>query len=225
MIGSVRSGLLVRRVSLPTPVAAYGFNEGSGTTSSDSSGNGHTLTLNTATWAVGTGHTSSGLTNTSATIGASSAFTAPATAITLMGWIKPLDLTAGTTKFAFGFIDTGGNTDVGIFTQRADFGNPNVLQCDIRIGASLSAYYGSAMTVGTWTHVALTYSGVTVIVYQNGTQVASASITGAISPGNVFNVAGWNSAAYDTDVIIDDVRIFNTALTQPQVAVAMNTAV
>ena len=36
----------------PAPVAAYGFNEGSGTTTSDATGSGRTGTLNNATWST-----------------------------------------------------------------------------------------------------------------------------------------------------------------------------
>jgi hypothetical protein len=143
-----------------------------------------------------------------------------------MAWIKPLDLTPGTTHFALGFVDTGGNTDVGIFTQRADFGTPDSLQCDLRIGASLSAYNGGAVSVGTWVHVAITYSGSAVVVYKNGIPVVSASASGILSPSDAFYIAGWNgTSSYDTDVVVDDVRIFNTALTQTQVNAAMATPV
>src|SRR5205085_10611181 len=37
-------------VARPAPVAAYGFNEGSGTTTSDATGNGRTGTLTNTTW-------------------------------------------------------------------------------------------------------------------------------------------------------------------------------
>lgn len=227
MLGSARSVLMKAGTapSFPAPIAAYGFSEGSGTTSADASGNGHTLTLNNATFTA-SGHTGSAITNSTATIGATSGFTAPTSAITLMAWIKPLDLTSATTRFALGFIDNGGNTDVAIFCQRADFGTSNVLQGDIRIAGNLAALNGPALTLNTWAHVAITYDGTNLNLYKDGTSVVSTTTSGTVSPGDAIWIAGWNSVSpYPTDVVVDDVRVFNSALTQTQVSAAMSTPV
>ena len=150
MIGSART--VISTKALPRPLASYGFAAGSGTTSADSSGNGHTLTLNNAAWT--TGHTGFGVTNTGSTAGAiASSLVAPAAALTIVAWIRPLNLAAGSTHFAAGFIDTGGSTCAAIFTQRGDFGTSNVLQCDIRLGGSLVAFHGPALSLNTWTHI------------------------------------------------------------------------
>lgn len=220
MIGSARA--VVSTKALPRPIASYGFAAGAGTTAADSSGNGNTLTLNSAAW--GTGHTGFGLTNTGSTAGAAtvSTFKAPAAALTLMAWIRPLNLAAGTTHFATGFIDTGGSTCAAIFTQRSDFGTPNVLQCDLRLGASLVAFHGPALTLNVWTHIAVTYSGTNVVVYKDGESVGSYAATGTVAPGDGFFAAGSNLASlYDTDVDIDDIRVFNRALTIREVKAAM----
>lgn len=220
MIGSVRNALMTQTVALPAAMAAYGFSEGSGTTSADSSGNAHTLTLNSTTW--GTGHTGGGLTGTGAILGAKAAFIGPTVAITIMGWVNAPTLTAGTTHTAFGFMDNAGNTDVVIFAQRADFGTPNILQGDIRLNNTLTPIYGPALTAGVWTHLALTYNGSTITLYKDGVSVGTSPATGAISPGDGFFVAGWSAVTYEaSDVTVDDVRVFNSALTAAQVASAM----
>jgi len=220
MIGSTRA--VVTAKAIPSPIASYGFAAGSGATTVDSSGNGRTLTLNNAAWAAG--HTGFGLSNTGATTGAASVstFTAPATALTIMAWIRPLDLTAGSTHFAAGFIDTGGSTCAAIFTQRGDFGTSNVLQCDIRLGGSLVAFHGPALTLNTWTHIAMTYSGANTVIYKDGVVVGNYAATGTVAPGDGFFVAGSNPASlYDTDVDVDDVRVFNRALSIREVKAAM----
>jgi hypothetical protein len=205
-------------------MAAYGFKEGSGLTTADSSTYGRTLTLNTATWT--TGHTGSGISNTTTGQGATGSFIGPSATITIMAWIRPLDLTAGTTHFALGFIDVSANTQVGIFTQRADFGTVNVLQTDIRISGSLKELHGTALTLNTWTHVALTYNGSTIYLYKDGVLVTSLVAAGSIGTGDAFYVAGWNTVTpYDTDVDVDDVRVFSTALNQGQIIYGMNTPV
>lgn len=227
MLGSARSVLVKKGtpgVVLPTPLAAYSFSEGSGTTTADSSGNGNTLTLNTATWA--TGHTGGGITNTTTGVGALVPFVGPTAAITMMAWVQPLDLPSGSSRLAMGIFDTGGNTDVAIFTERGDFGSPNVLQCDLRIGGSLNAIHGPALTIGVWIHVAITFNGSTAVLYVNGSQYTSSSTSGALSPGDRLTIAGnVASNSYDTDVIIDDARLFNVALDAAQVSSAMTTPV
>jgi len=226
MLGSARSSLMIKRTvaGFPPPIAAYNLNEGTGTTSADNSGNGKTLTLNAAQW--GTGHTGAGLTNSTTGQGASAALLAPTTAITLMAWIRPLNLDSGFTRFALGFLDNGGNTDVGFFTERGDFGPGDVFQCDIRLGGNLAAINGGALTLNTWVHMAVTYNGSAVVLYKNGVSVANVALSGTVSTGDAFYVAGWNTVApYSSFVDVDDVRVFNSALSLAQVNAAMNTPV
>ncbi|HET9411712.1 MAG TPA: LamG domain-containing protein [Candidatus Saccharimonadales bacterium] len=225
MLGSARSVLIKKpSVTLPSALAAYGFSEGSGTTTADSSGNGNTLTLNSTTWT--TGHTGGGITNTSTGQGAGRAFVGPSAAITMMAWIQPLDLPVGGSRLAMGLFQTGGNTDVAIFTERGDFGSPNVLQCDLRIAGSLNAIHGPALTVGVWTHVAITFNGSIARLYVNGSQFTSSSISGTLSTGDRLTVAGTDPGnSYDSDVIVDDARLFATALDGAQVSFAMATPV
>lgn len=198
-----------------TLLAAYSFDAGSGTTVVDDSGNGHTLTLGSATFTA-SGHTGAGITNTAAN---SPGGTATVPAVTgspcsLMAWVKPLDLTAGTTHFICGVVEsTGspGNTDFALFTQRQGFSTANVLQADARVGGGLIAANGAAMTVGTWAHVAMTFDGFNLKLYKDGTLIATVPNTGALGNATSFYVAGAIAAAgVDTDVVVDDVRYFNS---------------
>lgn len=226
MLGSVRSVLIKKPgVALPnTLMASYSFSEGSGTSIADISGHGHTLTLNTASWA--TGHTGGGISNTTTGQGAGVAFAAPTAAITIMAWIKPLSLVSGNTYLSMGLIDTGGNTDVAIFTQRGDFGTPDILQCDLRIAGTLRAIYGPALTVGVWTHVAVTFNGTTITLYVNGSLYTSSSFSGTLGTGDRLAIAGNDPVnSYDSESVVDDARIFSTALTATEVSTAMSTPV
>jgi len=226
MLGSARSVLMKKPgVTLPnTLLASYSFSEGSGTTTADASGHGHTLTLNSATWA--TGHTGGGISNTTTGQGAGAAFTAPTAAITIMAWIKPLSLVPGNTYLSMGLIDNGGNTDVAIFTQRGDFGTSDILQCNLRIAGTLRSIYGPALTVGTWTHIAVTFNGTTIALYLNGTLYTSSSFSGTLGTGDRIAIAGNDPVnAYDSEATVDDARIFSTALTAAEVSAAMSTPV
>lgn len=211
---------------MTAPLAAWAFDEGAGTTTADATGNGHTLTLNNATWQA-SGHTNSAIQNTAANQGATGTVPAITTAVTLMCWVKPLDLTAGATYFACGLVQSGGNTDIAIFTERGSFGTSNVLQADVRISGNLSACNGpSALTVGTWTHVAVTYDGTSIKLYSNGTLVTTTSVSGTISFTTSFYAAGAIAAAgVGTQCVVDDPRLYNTALTAAAITTAMNTPV
>jgi hypothetical protein len=229
VIGSARSAFNYRRPTgptLPSAMALYSLNEGAGTTAADTSGNSRTLTRNSTTWTT-SGHTGNALTNTTASQGATAGFISPTNTVSISAWVNPLDLTAGGTNFAFGFIDNSSNSDVCVYTQRGDFGTHNVLQGNIRIvGTGLVALNGPALTVGTWAYITMTYDGATALLYKDGSVVASSTATGAIQPGDGFYVAGKNSASFsNTNVVIDDVRVYNPALTAAQVTLAMNTPV
>jgi hypothetical protein len=70
---------------------------------------------------------------------------------------------------------------------------------------------------GKWTHVAGVYDGSSIMLYLNGKMVSSAKASGDIQqstrPISAGNHPSWN--AYDG--LIDEVRIYDTALTQLQV--------
>jgi hypothetical protein len=228
MLGSARSVLMKAATGTnPLPgsaLALYSFSENTGTTTADSSGNSHTATFGSATWT--TGHTGTAIQNTTTNIGAKAVFVAPSDVLTIMGWVKPLDLTAGSSRSAFGFFDNGDATGFAVFPQRGDFGNPDVLQADVRIGATLYPLHGPALTVGTWVHVAVTYDGTTAILYKNGVSTASVTATGNIGQGDALCLAGGMfDGSRNSQCVVDDIRVYHAALTAGQIVTGMNTPV
>jgi hypothetical protein len=213
---------------MATPLAAWGFGAGSGTTVTDDSGNGCTMTLAGSAAYTASGHTGPGLTNTAANAPGGTA-TVPAvtgTGVTLLCWVKPLQLTAGGTNFACGVFQSNSNTDIAIFTQRSAVGTPNVLQADIRISGGLLTANGAAMTVGTWAHVAVTFDGTNIKLYTNGVLTTTVANTGTLSLATTMYAAGTLAGvAAGTQVVIDDVQYFNSALTITDIVTAMNTPV
>lgn len=192
-----------------TLVAAYSFDAGSGSTIIADGGAG-TLTVGSGSY-TGSGHTGAGFTNTGggATTGASGTVTAVSgSACSIMGWVKPSTLTAGGAHLAFGAMQSNGNTDFGIYTQRGDFSTSNVLQGDARIGGSLIAANGAALTAGTWAHLALTYDGTTLKLFKDGSQVGSSSNSGSLANTGTLYVAGI-SLEGTAAVTVDDVRYYS----------------
>lgn len=220
MIPSTRPILLQKRgAPLPSPLGAWAFDENTGTTSVDNSGHSHTMTLDAgATWT--TGHTNSAVTTSGASNGIHTPWSV-SVPITIMGWCKPTDVTTGSTRLLFGIFDSAdgaGATQMAIWAQRGDgVGTANVLQGNIRVnGGGLTVVNAaSALTVNTWTHLALTYDGTNIALYKDGTLAASGSSAGTITPGS-FHMCVLGDSGHNFGVV-DDVRILGSALTQSQV--------
>ena len=82
------------------------------------------------------------------------------------------------------------------------------------------------LTANTWTHVATTYDGATLRFYVNGTQVGSSAATGPIdSSSGVFRIGGNSIFGEHFDGRIDEVRVYNRALSATQINTDLNAAV
>ena len=84
----------------------------------------------------------------------------------------------------------------------------------------------TGLPLNTWSHIAGTYDGARLQLYVNGTQVASQPHTGSISTSTGPLTIGGD-ALYGQYFAgrIDEVRVYNTALTQAQIQADMNTPV
>ena len=78
----------------------------------------------------------------------------------------------------------------------------------------------SALTPGTWTHVAMTHDGAKDKIYINGQPVASKDVTGTLHSTTQPLGFGWNpiDGGNFLDGSLDEVRIYNRALTDQEVA-------
>ena len=84
----------------------------------------------------------------------------------------------------------------------------------------------TANPVNTWTHVALTYDGATMRLYVNGVQAASQAQTGAIETNsNPLRIGGNVPYGEYFQGRIDEVRVYNRALSQAEIQTDMNTPV
>ena len=84
----------------------------------------------------------------------------------------------------------------------------------------------SALALNTWTHLAVTYDGSNARLYVNGGQVGVAAATGALrSTGNPLTIGGNNVWGEWFAGQIDDVRIYNRALSAGEIATDMTTPV
>jgi hypothetical protein len=74
---------------------------------------------------------------------------------------------------------------------------------------------GAGLLDGNWHHLALTYNGAALVSYIDGAQTATNPVTGAITTGSPTNIG--NYGGYYANGYIDDVRIYNRALSANEV--------
>lgn len=74
---------------------------------------------------------------------------------------------------------------------------------------------GTGLLDGNWHHLALTYNGSALVSYIDGAQTATNSVTGTITTGSPTNIG--NYGGYYANGYIDDVRIYNRALSANEV--------
>ena len=76
----------------------------------------------------------------------------------------------------------------------------------------------SAVPLASWTHIASTWNGSVLRLYVNGNQVSSRQLTGtAMSSSSPLRIGGTTVWAEWFEGVIDDVRVYNRALTAAQI--------
>lgn len=79
-------------------------------------------------------------------------------------------------------------------------------------------YTNSAIAINKWTYLAVTYDGVSLKMYRNGMPVSSIKATNAVKISNGLLQIGGNKVLGEYfNGLVDNVRIYNIALTQTQI--------
>jgi hypothetical protein len=203
-------------------VAAYGFEEPSGTTVQDSSSRANNGTYANATRSASGKH------------GAALSFNGSNAAVTVPDSAS-LRLTTGMTLEAWVNPAAGGNWRTVVLKQQANdlvyglYGNDDANRPSawLYTSASQPSVTGSAaLALNTWTHLAATYDGSTLRMYVNGTQTGSRAISGSLANGTGPLKIGGNALWGEWfSGLIDDVRVYNRSLTAGEIQQDMNLAV
>jgi hypothetical protein len=203
-------------------VASYNFDAGSGTTLADVSGHGNNGTIAAGTWSTA-GHTAGALsfngTSTAVTI-ADSASLRLSGGMTLEAWVDPSAL--GTIWRTAVMKEQPNNLSWALYAN-TDTTRPSG---HVFTSAESILKGTAALTLNAWAHLATTYDGTTLRLYVNGTQVATKAVSGAITSaaGNV-KIGGNSIWGEWFRGLIDDVRIYNRALSAAEVQTDMSTPV
>ncbi len=213
----------------PALVAAYAFNEGAGTTANDASGGGNVGTVSNATWV--TGKYGGGLKFTGATNSYVSVPNSPSlgltTGMTLEAWVAPSSLTSPEVNWcaAVAKDNPGSSNDVG-YALYAATGTSTPPATHVLVGNSDSGVSAtSKLSLNAWAFLAATYDGASLKIYVNGTLIKSKAQAGGLTQTTgPLKVGGdWSGEMFTG--VLDEVRVYNTALTQAQIQTDMNTPI
>jgi fibronectin type 3 domain-containing protein/azurin len=205
-------------------MAAYGFSEGIGTTTSDASGNGNNGTLTGTTW------TTQGQSGNALSFNGTSSFVSIPDAAsldlgstgTIEAWVKLTSINRWNAVMA-----KGNTNNDPAHNYAIDISTANRVICYVGNGSSAVLLTStSALAANTFYHLACTWNGSTIALYINGT--LNASVGQSITPaGNTspLYIGQFGGNADRLAGIIDEVRIYNRALTVAQVQQDMNTPV
>ena len=195
------------------------FDEASGASAADSSGNGITGTLvNAPSWVAGKINNALDFNGSTqyVTMGDVAALEG-LTDLTISAWIS-LDAWPAGGNVSF----MSGKEDV-YKVDITDAGKVRFLTGDNWTGSILTS--ASALSVATWYHIVAVKNGTTKTIYINAVSDATAGTTGGSvgSNTNAVQVGARNAAPADTfNGQIDDVRIYNRALSADDIAALYN---
>jgi hypothetical protein len=220
----------VSNSGIPNLQLAYSLDEGAGTVIHDSSGNANRGTLVAGTWS--SGHTGSALSYD----GASDYTTTPSapsinvvtSGLTLSMWVN---ITAGSALDYVLLSKPWTNGTIGnpSYQYGLEYDANGAHTIDFLFGDTLNTVrgpYSIVPTTGGWTHVAFTYDGTTVKGYLDGVLKIAAPADGQIQTRSTNLLLGVDPAlGQGFKGKLDDVRIYNRALTQLEIQTDMGKAV
>ncbi|MFH0924245.1 MAG: LamG-like jellyroll fold domain-containing protein [bacterium] len=201
-------------------VAGWNFNEGTGTTVDDASGNGNNGTLtNGPTWVTRKFGKSLSFDGVDDYVDVGP-FNVPAEA-TIDFWIyeNGSNPATGNHGIIYASNPSNGNSDWGVRYHNAP---PNLAFMDNHDGTTSYIGLGIAVDVNKWTHIAVVLSGSKIYPYKNGQTFSSKNLNQAhvsriVNNLRIGHLGGYNSSLYYFKGLIDSPRIYSRALTAKEV--------
>jgi len=192
----------------PSLVAWWKLDDGSGTTAIDSSGNGFDITLHNTTWEDGV--FGGAVHFHGVGYGDVGNFKYSDNAITVCAWVWHDVFRIGEVER---YVTVG--SVVAVIRKEVD----GRLHFYIKTDSNLQHLrVRDVLTEGQWHHVTGTWDGLTQRLYIDGMEIASQRPGGILS--NTSNVT-MSSGGEPFNGMLDEVRIYNRALTQDEIQVAM----
>ena len=201
-------------------VAAFSFDEGAGTTALDASGNALNGAISGATWSTGRNGGALAFDGVDDWVTVDDNPLLDVTRLTVSAWIRPTVRTPWMTVLMKEAPDT---LAYALYANN-DASRP---AGEILVNGVIRIATGTAaIATNAWTHLAYTYDGANMRMYVNGVLVRTVARTGNITASTGPLRIGGNEVWGEFFTgLIDDVRVYNRALTLAEVQTDMNTPV
>jgi hypothetical protein len=194
-------------------VAVWHFDEGSGSAAYDCSGNANDGAINGATWTTGKIGKALQFDGSNDYVSVSHSASLMPSAITVSVWIKLND------NGRWMVVDKGTNHP-GTYYMYGDAGTQVIWT--IKDGTNRYDLSYSNLVIGNWYHLVGTFDGSIQKLYVNGDEKGSRTASFGSNTQNLWIGKYQGGGSYDFNGIIDEVRIYNRALSADEVLALYN---
>jgi len=201
--------------SLTLEVIGYwNFDEGTGSIAHDISGHGYNGTINNAAW-------TNGKINSALTFDGASSVVTPNIALgntfSVSAWVKPVVVPQrGYARIAETHYNAGlylgTNANGSKYQFIVDAGSGSTSSCGVTYGCAVGGTVARK-----WQLVTGTYDGTTAKLYVDAVLVARDTFTAPANTNLPLHVGQYNGGGYGWNGVVDEVRLYNRALTATEV--------
>lgn len=190
------------------------FDQGSGSTVVDESVNS-TAALSTGSPTYTTGQIGQGMNGftTSNYLTATNDSVFNVSALTACVWMNLASTSTNPVAFArsSGAFDTSGMWTIG-------FGSGLAPRVRLYLASSTTLDSPTNVTLGAWNQVCMTYDGATLVMYQNGVQVQSQALSGAMgSLTRAVSIGALSNGTQPINGSVDEAKIYSRALSATEI--------
>ena len=218
--GWLDTNAIAQLFSAPVPLLRLKFEESSGTTAADATGNGWNGTLvNGPTWVAGESGNAVSMNGTNQYVSLPAGVVSSLNDFTISAWVKLNALSTWARLFDFG-------TGTGDFMFLTPTASPSGVRFGITTSGSgneQSINYTNNLSLGVWHNIAVTFAAGIGILYVDGLPVATNSainLTPSLLGNTTQNWIGRSQFSNNPYLngLVDDFRIYNGALSPGEIA-------